>query len=365
MAAQAALRVVVFACGSFVICSIALAQSFPTIRYTVTASSAQIPLPRESVVANGPYRYLGASPNGADVDPNFVLVAPSSGPGQRSIWIGLNPNVVPYLRPGGYGLAVRFAVDSPLNDTLVGFVNLRVLEAPPPTVNSVISAATLQPAISPGSLVTIFGSNIGTPPVTATYNDAGLYPTSLGNSTVTFNGVAAPLLYVSNTQINAIVPFEVAGQRSVEVAVKHNAPTSPAISVALADASPGIFTITQTGRGQGAVLNGDNTPNSDRNPVRKGSFVQMFCTGGGRWNPDQPSGSIYISAGAPRTRLPVSVKIGGQPVRVFYAGMAPYLVGVLQVNAEVPESVPSGAQRVELTVGDFSNSAQEVTIAVQ
>ena len=349
-------------CGLVTIRSVASAQA--TIRFRATADSLQLPSPEEGIFSV-PFRYRGVTPSPSE-DPtfvNFLLVTPSSGVGGTRIAIGLNPNVVPYLPTGSYSLVLSFTFDPPLQP-FVRFVTLLILPSPPPTVTSVVNSATRQPTISPGCLVSIFGSNIGTPPVNGRYDDAGIYPKLLGHSTVTFNGVPAHLLYVSNGQIDAVVPFEVAGQNSVDVVVRHRDQTSPTMQVLFSDTSPGIFTVSQDGRGQGAILNADNSFNSDSNPVRRGSFVQIFATGGGRWNPDLPSGSIYGGPVAPVARAPVSVKIGGQPALILYAGVAPFLVGKLQVNVAVPEGVSSGEQPIELTVG-ASTSNREVTIAVE
>jgi uncharacterized protein (TIGR03437 family) len=330
--------------------------------FAVTASSSQMPPPMETGFTV-PFRYQGVDLGVGNV--NFLLVTPSSGQAGTRVAIGLNPQIVPFLPPGGYSVFVRFALESTTRPTAGDFVNLRVLQPPAPVVSSVVNSATLRPVISPGSLVSIFGSNIGTPPLNGGFNDAGIYPSTLGHSKVTFNGIAAPLLYVSNNQINAVVPFEVAGQGSVDVVVMHHQQSSSAQRLTLGDTSPGIFTVTQAGRGQGAILNADNSPNSVANPVSRGSFIQIFGTGGGRWAPDLPSGSIYTGTALPRPRAPVSARIGGQSAQVLYAGVAPYLVGVLQVNVRIPDGLSPGSHPIELTVGDANNAAQEVTVAVQ
>jgi uncharacterized protein (TIGR03437 family) len=117
-----------------------------------------------------------------------------------------------------------------MNFTIVGqtpptpltgpFVKLRVPAEPPPLIQSVVNSASLQPVLAPGALVSIFGSNLTGPTQSTTYGDTGSYPTSVASTSVTFNGVAASLLYVSPTQINAIVPFSLAGQTSLQVAVQ-------------------------------------------------------------------------------------------------------------------------------------------------
>jgi uncharacterized protein (TIGR03437 family) len=240
-------------------------------------------------------------------------------------------------------------------------------------VTSIVNSASLQPSISPGALASIFGANLGTPPIYGHFDDSGLYPTALGNTTVTFNGTAAPLLYVSTGQINAVVPYEVAGQKTVSVVVTHDSVASPAFALTLTPTSPAIFTVTQNGKGEGAILNDDPnvnpTPNSAENPAAKGIPISMYVTGGGLLSQTVQDGSIPLIIGEPpyyNIVAPVSLKIGGQPAQVIYAGAIPYEVtGMLQVNAIVPNNIGSGPQPVVLTIGDNNNAAQQVTVAVK
>jgi uncharacterized protein (TIGR03437 family) len=307
--------------------------------------------------------------------PNFVFVSPSSGtaPG-ANVGIGLNPNIVAYLPPGGYAVQVVFGIPGDPASVAGPVVQLSVTPPPPPAVTSVVSAASLQPSISPGELVSIFGANLGTPPISAQYNDSGLYPTTLGNTTVTFNGTPAALLYVSTTQINAAVPYEVAGQKNVNVVVTHDSQPSPAFSLPLVGTSPAIFTVTQTGTGQGAILSapGENlllAPNSADNPAPRGSDISIFGTGGGVLNQNVTDGMVPLIVLEPPGYHPaarVSLTIGGQPAHISYAGAAPFEVSsMLQINATIPQNIGSGPQPVVLTIGTNDNSSQHVTVAVQ
>jgi len=302
-------------------------------------------------------------------NPNFVVVSPASGMAPALVSIGLNPNVVPYLRSGNHSLSVQFAAPGQSCPPCVGIsVDLRLVARPPPSIGAVVNAASLRPAIAPGAVVSIFGANVGTPPISARFDEGGLYPTTLGNTTVTFNCISAALLYVSTTQINALVPYGLAGQRAAEVVVTHNAARSPPFSAPVLDTSPGIFTATQSGSGQGAILNNGLTFNSVDNPAPKGSVIVMFGTGPGLWNQEFPDGSIFLAPVFPAVTpaAPVSLTIGGQPARIQYAGPSLYQVsGLIQVNAVVPEGIDSGPQPVVLTIGQNSNAEQRVTVAVQ
>jgi uncharacterized protein (TIGR03437 family) len=241
-------------------------------------------------------------------------------------------------------------------------------------VKSVVNAASFQPGISPGALITIFGDRVG--PAIPTWgsftrtiyepNRFFLSPL-LDDTRVWFDGTPAPLLWANAGQVNAVVPYEVAGKGSVEMILAHEHQVAPAVTVPVLETSPGVFTASGTGSGQGAILNANGTLNSAQNPAPSGSTIQIFGTGAGIWNPSLPTG-LQLSPIPPFPVLvaSVTVTIGGQSAQVTYAGGAPlFITGVLQVNAAVPDGLASGPQPVVLTIGGNDNSQQQVTVAVQ
>jgi uncharacterized protein (TIGR03437 family) len=304
--------------------------------------------------------------------PNLTLLlfSPCSGTTPQQVLIFLNLTVVPTSSPGKTTQEVLFnTVDQSPPRSAFAFVDVTITLPPPPGIGAVVSAASLQPAISPGEIVSIFGSSLG-PPVLSSQPLNGVYPTFFGYTTVTFNGAPAPTLFNNTSQINAIVPYAIAGQKTAQVVVSHYGQASTAFSVPIADTSPGIFTLTQDGRGQGAILNDGATVtiNGPINPARRGSAITIFATGAGMWNQPVLDGQVLInvlqSAIAPQA--PVALTIGGQPAQILYAGAAPYMVsGVLQVNAIVPQGVASGSQPAILMVGQADNSKQSVTVAIE
>lgn len=350
--------------------------------FEVTADATNIPLPQQIGVfattgtSNIHFKLTAINPTANG--PNFVVITPPQGTTPANLLAAANMNIIPYLPPGRYGLTILFSsVDTPTTSNAGATAELQIDPPPPPSVTSVVSAASLQPLISPGEIVSIFGANIGTPPVSSQYDYTGLYPTALGNTTVTFGGMLAPLLYVSTTQINAVVPFEVAGQKTVDVVVTHDSVAAPALSVPILATSPSIFTTTQTGKGQGAIQNATGpdsaTPNSVDNPAAQGSGIAIYATGGGLLNVTAQDGTIFPvvleSNILPQTiqpAAPVSLTIGGKPAKILFAGAAPYEVaGMLQINATVPNGIGSGPQPVVLTIGDNNNAAQQVTVAIK
>jgi len=237
----------------------------------------------------------------------------------------------------------------------------------------VVNAASyLGGPVSPGELVSIFGTLLGPAnPAFLTLDSTGKVSTSIGGVTVSFNGFLAPLTYVGSTQINAIVPYEIAGNSSPYVQVNYGGQTSNQFALQLTTAAPALFTQNSSGTGAGAILNQDYSLNTQNNPAAIGTVVQIFLTGEGLTTPAQTSGAVTpvnASGAGPITPAPqqaVSVMIGGQPANLEFAGEAPYFVaGVLQVNARVPATASSGANSITVEVGT-QISQSGVTVWVQ
>ena len=234
----------------------------------------------------------------------------------------------------------------------------------PPLVTSAGSAAALQPGpVAPGELVTIFGSNLGPEPAAGLQlNASGFVSTQLGQTRVLFDGIPAPLLYAGAGQVSAVVPYAVAGRNSTQLVVTNGGQTSAALTMGVTGSAPGLFTLDSSG--QGAILNQDGSVNGSANPAARGSIVTLYATGAGQTNPAGIDGLLATSV-LPAPLFPVSVKIGGQPAQVLYAGAAPGLVaGVMQVNVVLPDGTSSGMVPVILQVGAAS-SQPGVTVSIQ
>jgi uncharacterized protein (TIGR03437 family) len=238
-----------------------------------------------------------------------------------------------------------------------------------PEIISVLNGASFtNTGLSPGQFFTVFGANLGPA------NGQGLELDQNGNVanylsgfTVTVNGTAAPLLYVSPTQINAVAPYEIANDvgKYAVVEVYDNEVPSGEFSVLVVAAAPAIFPL---GNGQGAIRNQDSSVNGPSNPAARGSVISIYGTGQGQTNPGGVDGQINGSAVA---SLPVpagsfSLAIGGVKVPsadIFFAGDAPYSVdGFFQVNAKIPNSVGSGNQPVVLSIGGKAGPPANVAI---
>lgn len=237
---------------------------------------------------------------------------------------------------------------------------------PQPSISVVASSASYAAdAISAGQLVAIFGSGLGpVAPAGMQLDTSGNVANNVGGTQVLFDGIPAPLVWVSATQVNAVVPFGLAA-RSTQVQVQYQGQMSDTVAVPVTPSSPGIFSIDGTGTGQGAILNQDGSVNSPSAPAPAGSVVTLFATGAGQFSPPGVDGAVVTPDNLPVPKLPVSVQIGGIGATVIYAGGAPGVVeGVLQVNVQVPTGVPSGAVPIVLVVGNAA-SQQNLTLSVQ
>lgn len=204
-------------------------------------------------------------------------------------------------------------------------VTLTVNPAPPPpmqlpVINTVFNAASLAAGpIAPGSLATILGNKF-----------AGK------KLTVTFDGVAAQVLFSSDTQINVLIPAGLTGKSSAQAVVSVDGNQSLAQPVALAPMAPAIF--------PGAVLNQDYSVNSASNPAAVGSVIQIFATG--------LSGSGAITA-----------RMASQVITTpYYAGPAPGLLGVQQVDLTIPLDVDTSNLEVAVCGNDVCSATIKVAI---
>ena len=236
------------------------------------------------------------------------------------------------------------------------------------------AAASVNPSLlSPGTLASIYGVQFASQPAQATVP----FPVVLGGVKVLVNGIAAPLYYVSATQINFVVPWEVSGVTQATVTVQAKGITSNPVSVAITAAAPQIFTVNQQGTGQGDVLIAGTAslaapvgafPGS--RPVQKGEYISIFDTGLGAVQ-NQPSDGSPPSSLSP-SAIPAYVNMGCTVADscVFvaqFSGLAPGFVGLYQVNVQIPADALSGdAVPLQLFPGnDFGPGSNIVTIAIQ
>jgi uncharacterized protein (TIGR03437 family) len=235
-----------------------------------------------------------------------------------------------------------------------------------PALFAVVDSASYQSvSLTPGGLVTAFGLNLGPQSLAGLQLSGGRVSTTLANTMALFDDAPAPLLYVQANQLSAIVPYEIAGKSSVQVEIKVQGQFSNPLTLPVAPAAPGIFTLDSSGQGQGVILNQDYSVNSPSNPAPRNSIVSVYADGLGQTNPPGVDGAVTGSA-LSTAAASVSASIDGVDSEVLYAGTAPGIVaGVFQVNVRVPEAAPPGSTvPLVLSAGGASSQAG-VTLAIQ
>jgi uncharacterized protein (TIGR03437 family) len=226
-------------------------------------------------------------------------------------------------------------------------------------------ASFVEGPIAPGELITLHGLRLGPDVgVSAQLDSSGNIATEAAGVRVFFDSLAAPLLYVQSKQVNAQVPWELAGKPVSEVHVEYNGRSTRIAHADVASSAPAFFrSYTSL---QGAILNEDGTLNSASNPAKKGSIVSIFGTGGGPIVPAGMTGGIAPLEPLALLTLPFSMQVEFNDVEVLYAGSAPTVSnGVFQINFRVPaKSAPFGAYLVTMKVGNQAPT-QPVTIAIE
>jgi len=279
----------------------------------------------------------------------------------------INADSSPALQPGAtYFLAIGNYSPTGGPVTLRYSVLRRAVGGGQISAAGVVSAASYQGGgVAPGEIVTLFGSGIGPASLVGLQLTGGRVSTQVEQTRILFDGVAAPIIYVSAGQVSCVVPYSVSGKSNVAIAVEFQGRNSNSVSVPVQAARPAIFTANSSGTGPGAILNQNGSVNTAANPADRNSVVVLYATGEGQTNPGGVDGQVANTV-FPKPLGNVTATIGGVGAEVIYAGAAPGLVaGVFQVNLRVPAGTPPGqAVPVQLRVGGvFSRTG--VTLAVQ
>jgi uncharacterized protein (TIGR03437 family) len=203
---------------------------------------------------------------------------------------------------------------------------------------------------APGEFVTIYGANLST---TTQLAATQTYPLQLADVQVLVNGTAVPVEYISATQINIVYPAIAPALTQLTVT---NSAGRHSTNVLLAPAVPSVFSLDSSGTGPAAAINGvTGQIVSTGSPLHAGDFASIFLTGLGQTT--QKNGLDYA-------QIVPSVSLGGQNCVVTYAGRAPTLEGVDQINCQIPAGVPAGSP-APLIVTSNGRPSNTVTLVIQ
>lgn len=318
---------------------------------------------------------------------NWLVIDTTSGATPKNINVSINTQNIPGGTAAGTQLNGTISITAPgvLTSPLVIAVTLTIASVPVPQPAYIVNSATGGfGMIAPGQIIAIKGANLGPAnPASFTLNGAGGVNSTLAGVQVMFNGTAGTPLYVSATQINVTVPYEVAFQTSTNVTVIYQGVQSAPIPQQVATVAPGIFTINATGSGQASVGNQNYSTNGPpggvtvngvlipTTPAAQGSVIAVYMTGGGQTLPLGTDGSVNSLtplmplAGWTSTSGTVTATIGGVPAKVTFAGAAPgEVTGVIQVNIQVPTGVSGTALALIISI-DGTSTGGGPTVAVQ
>jgi uncharacterized protein (TIGR03437 family) len=211
-------------------------------------------------------------------------------------------------------ITTQGAFQNRLSGTRDAFITKFTYPSPQVSLHAVVNAANYTGGpVSPGEIITVYGSPIGPDALTTLQLDSsGKVSTTVAETRILFDGVPAPLIYVSASQASAVVPYEVADKTRTEVQVEYRNVKSNPVLIAVTPATPSVFTANASGAGQGAILNQDGTINSDANPAAQGSVIVIYGAGGGQTVPAGVTGAV--TAGASKQVLPVRVEFGSGAV---------------------------------------------------
>jgi uncharacterized protein (TIGR03437 family) len=182
-------------------------------------------------------------------------------------------------------------------------------------------------------IVVLTGTGLGPDQeVAAQLTEAGTLATFLAGTSVTFDGIPAPLLSVQAERVVCIVPFAIADRYLSTTTIQVQSNNSSSNAILLGAGSTAVEAL--------AVVNEDGSPNSADRPAAPGSVVIVYAAGFGQTVPGSMDGQIN---GVGTLKIsPVGVNIANQDAQILYAGPAPgQVAGITQINFLLPNLTPS------------------------
>ena len=337
--------------------SLAVLSQALTFNYTVGGT---VPIAQGIQITNGGGGTLSWT---ASASAAWIGLSPMSGTAPATMSASVNPV---NLLAGTYSATVRISATGATGSPASVSVTL-VVQAPQPTVNITAGAngASFQAGFASATWVSIFGTNLSQ--TTRLWQDSdfvnGLLPTSLSDVSVTVNGLAAYVEYISPTQVNVLAPDD-ATLGAVQLQVTTAQGKSNSLTAQKQQLAPAFFTI---GGGYVAAQHADYTyvgkpgliAGVTTQPAKPGETILLYGTGFGPTSPPLPSAQLVTTPAVLANS--VQVTIGGVPVpHVDYAGLVE--AGLYQFNVTVP-NVPGGdAAVVAQIAGVQTQTGVSITI---
>ncbi len=289
--------------------------------------------------------FTGGSPLGSmDVGGSGLTVTAaklSGGQQEASLPSGAT---VPVISPQ---VTAVYNGDSVYLDGAKGSITITIQAPGALVLSGITSAASFQRAYAPGMVVALFGANLAA----STPDPApSPLPTQMAGTSVTINGIPAPLYYVSPTQINLQIPWEIPKSSTAIVKVSAGAQTATS-QVPISKNAPEIFGDT-------------NNLLVPYQTTRRGQTVFLFATGEGLFTtPSVTTGAVPEGGTLSTASSNVLVRVGGVAAETTFVGEPAWSIGVSQVNFTIPANAPLGSQPVVMVVGGVVSAPVYITVA--
>lgn len=282
-----------------------------------------------------------------------------------------------YLYQFGLGGQAFVGIGTGGNYSLVVGLHAAAFSGPGVYINpvKVFNAASYQPitaSLAPGELIVLqgtglySGSGINVAP-------SGAFPTTLGGVSVTIDSTPCAIYYVSATQIAVVVPYALASNTTglANIQVTNNTVKSNVVQMYVTDAAPGSFSSAASGIGFAAAVHATTGQIiTQANPVQPGEYISLFLTGLGTVTPTVPDGALGpsnpLSTSDVNSQGNLEVLFNdfntgsvGNMGTIQFAGLAPSLAGLYQINVQVPTGVLGSGDSVYIEfVTDFADVDQ-------
>jgi uncharacterized protein (TIGR03437 family) len=190
-------------------------------------------------------------------------------------------------------------------------------------------------SLAPGTIVQIYGSGLAP----STLQTSLPLPTIVNGTIAIIGGIQAPLYYVSDGQLNAQLPFELAPGRQYQILISANGALTTPDTIDIEAATPGVAML-----GSGAVIaqHADSSYVTAASPAHAGETLTIYLAGMGLTDQSVKTGQLSPSSPLAHPDVAPTVTVNGENSTIAFAGLTPGSVGLYQINFQVPSDAPSG-----------------------
>ena len=189
----------------------------------------------------------------------------------------------------------------------------------------------------------IYGDNLA---VLTGVPDTIPLPTTVNGTQVLIGGIKAPLYFTSPGQVNAQIPYELEPNKQYQVIVTANGALSTPDSIQLTTVVPGLAAYAD-----GTVIgqHADGSLINAKSPAKAGEIAIAYLSGLGATDGDVTSGGASPGGSLARPLVLPTLTVGGKDARITFVGLTPGLVGLYQMNFEVPAALTGGNPAIVVT----------------